>query len=160
RIDLSSLPSETPCFPVHTVALRGAPGEAGSAHPFVWLARQLEAASGQCIGKSAIADIQIAANTALIERGYITSRVLVPEQNLAGGVLTLDVIPGRVSGVRGSAIGWSRAVLPFYPGAVYNQRDIDQALESVRRLPGQADTVLDVEPGDAPGESVIVIKRG
>jgi hemolysin activation/secretion protein len=160
KIDLSSLPIETPCFPVRTVKLQGAPGEADGTHPFAWLARQLKAVEGQCIGKTAIAAIQTAANTALIERGYITSRVLVPEQNVAGGVLALTVVAGRVSGVRGSAIGWSRTVLPFYPGAVYNQRDVDQALESVRRLAGQGDTVLDIEPGEAPGESVIVVKRG
>ena len=157
-IDLSALPSDTPCFVVRRLAWRNAPGEPDGAHVFPWLAKRLGPVQGQCIGKRALEAIQTAANIALIERGYLTSRVLIPEQSLASGVLTLAVIAGRVSVVRGVGIGWSRTVLPFYPGAIYNQRDVDQALESVRRLPGQGDTVLDVEPGAAPGESVIVLK--
>lgn len=153
-IDLHSLPAETPCFPVRELHLLH--------NPFGWLEAQLQPVMGACIGKSAVRIIQEAANNALIERGYITSRVLMPEQNLASGVLNMEVVAGHVSAVRTAAqsdeIGWSRTVLPAYPGAIYNQRDIDQALESVRRLGGQADTAFDIQPGTSLGESVLLVK--
>jgi hemolysin activation/secretion protein len=167
-INLASLPLDTPCFPIRALDLDG--------YSFAWLDRLLRpvigqspkgTSSGACVGKSAIQAIQDAANNALIERGYVTSRVLVPQQDLAGGTLRLTVIAGRVAAVQrdepsGPEIGWSRAVLPTYPGAIYNQRDIDQALESVRRLAGQADTAFDVAPSDAPdarpGDSVLIVK--
>jgi hemolysin activation/secretion protein len=182
-VDLASLPQETPCFPVRELHVLH--------NPFGWLDAQLQPAIGACIGKQAVQIIQEAANNALIERGYITSRVLIPEQNLASGVLNVEVIAGRVSAVRvataddgtnssamqsaapstdaataalgkvpavGPEIGWSRMVLPTYPGAIYNPRDIDQALESVRRLSGQADTAFDIQPGATLGESVVVVK--
>lgn len=158
RSDLSSLPADAPCFPIHTIELRSAPNGSEGAQPFPWLAKLLKQIEGKCIGKAALQAIQNAANTALIERGYITSRVLIPEQSLASGVLKLNVIAGRVSGVRGSEIGWSRTLLPFYPGAIYNQRDVDQALESLRRLSGQGGTTLDIEPGAVAGESVVVFR--
>lgn len=158
-IDLASLPLDTPCFPIRTLQLDG--------NPFDWLDALLQPVVGQCVGASAIQAIQDAANNALIERGFVTSRVLIPQQDLASGALRLTVLAGRVAAVKrdpasGSEIGWSRAVLPAYPGTLYNQRDIDQALESVRRLSGQADTAFDVTPSDAPdahpGDSILVVK--
>jgi len=131
-------------------------------NPFSWLDARLKPVIGACIGKRSVQVIQEAANNALIERGYITSRVLIPEQNLASGTLDMEVIAGRVSAVQadtaGHEIGWSRMALPTYPGAIYNQRDIDQALESIRRLSGQADTAFDIQPGNALGESVLLVK--
>ncbi|MGA7817290.1 POTRA domain-containing protein [Caballeronia sp.] len=74
-IDLTSLPAETPCFPVHALHLLH--------NPFSWLDAQLRPVIGACVGKRAVQIIQEAVNNALIERGYITSRVLIPEQSLA-----------------------------------------------------------------------------
>lgn len=152
--ELTSLPAETPCFPVHELHLLH--------NPFSWLNAQLKPVIGACIGKHAVQMIQEAVNNALIERGYITSRVLIPEQNLASGTLDMEVIAGRVSAVQAAAagheIGWSRMALPTYPGAIYNQRDVDQALESIRRLSGQADTAFDIQPGNALGESILLVK--
>ena len=179
-IDLASLPQETPCFAVRELHLLH--------NPFGWLDALLQPVIGACIGKQAVRIIGEAASNALIARGFITSRVLIPEQNLASGVLNMEVIAGRVSAVRvataedyerssaapstkgaaeqpdaaaskvGREIGWSRMVLPTYPGAIYNQRDVDQALESIRRLSAQAVTAFDIQPGDTLGESVLLIK--
>ena len=163
-INLASLPLDTPCFPIRALDLDG--------YSFAWLDRLLRpvigqspkgTSSGACVGKSAIQAIQDAANNALIERGYVTSRVLVPQQDLAGGTLRLTVIAGRVAAVQrdepsGPEIGWSRAVLPTYPGAIYNQRDIDQAFgigapptraKPIPRSTWQPSSTLpDARPGD------------
>ncbi|WP_445623164.1 ShlB/FhaC/HecB family hemolysin secretion/activation protein [Lactiplantibacillus plantarum] len=75
--------------------------------------------------------------------------------------LTLRYVPGRISGVKSEgAPGWWRTALPTWPGGEVNQRDLDQALENIRRLAGQADASIDVAPGPELGDSDIIIKPG
>ena len=151
---VTRLPLDSPCFPIEEIALEG--------NPFEWLARFLQPVVGQCVGRTALGQIQGAANNALIGRGYVTARVLVPAQSMQSGTLTLRVVPGRIGGVRAdtSTIGWSRAALPASTGALLNQRDIDQALENLRRLQSQSDATFDIAPGSNPGDSEIVLHPG
>ncbi|KVQ53159.1 peptide ABC transporter permease [Burkholderia territorii] len=151
---ITSLPVDTPCFPIKEIALE--------ANAFGWLARMLQPIVGQCVGKTALKHIQDTANNALIERGYVTSRVLVPAQSLQSGTLMLRVVPGRISDIRTDkpTIGWMRAALPVSRGALLNQRDIDQGLENLRRLQSQADATFDIAPGAHPGESALVLHPG
>lgn len=151
---ITSLPIDTPCFPIKEIALE--------ANAFGWLARMLQPIVGQCVGKTALKHIQDAANNALIERGYVTSRVLVPAQSLQSGRLTLHVVPGRISDIRTDkpTIGWIRAALPTSQRALLNQRDIDQGLENLRRLQSQSDATFDIAPGENAGESALVLHPG
>ncbi|WP_175918804.1 ShlB/FhaC/HecB family hemolysin secretion/activation protein [Burkholderia pyrrocinia] len=151
---VESLPLDNPCFPIKAIALED--------NAFPWLARFLQPVVGQCVGKTALKQIQDAANNALIDRGYVTSRVLVPAQSLQAGTLTLRVVPGRISDIRTDkpAIGWARTALPTSGGALLNQRDIDQGLENVRRLQSQSDATFDIAPGMNPGDSELVFHPG
>lgn len=153
-IDIARLPIDDPCFPIKEVVLED--------NAFDWLARVLQTVVGQCVGQSALKSIQKASNNALIGRGYITSRVLVPMQSLRTGRLTLRVVPGRISDARTDkpSIGWLRAALPASPGALLNQRDIDQGLENLRRLPSQASATFDIAPGTTVGDSELVLHPG
>ncbi|PLO63225.1 ShlB/FhaC/HecB family hemolysin secretion/activation protein, partial [Klebsiella pneumoniae] len=76
-ISLSALPKETPCFQINGITLED--------NVFWWLPDLLKPVNGQCVGKQGLEAIELQANNALIERGYVTSRVLIPKQNLAGG---------------------------------------------------------------------------
>jgi hemolysin activation/secretion protein len=158
RPDLAHLPPEQPCFPIRRVELVD--------NAFDWLARLLQpvvaAPGGACVGKRALKQIQDAANDALIARGYVTSRVLIPPQSLESGTLTLQIVPGRIGAVRAAAptIGGLRAALPATAGALLNQRDLDQGLENLRRLQSQADATFDIAPGARPGESDIELRPG
>ncbi|MHA6893533.1 ShlB/FhaC/HecB family hemolysin secretion/activation protein [Ralstonia pseudosolanacearum] len=154
-ISLSALPKETPCFPIQGIVLED--------NVFNWLPYLLQPVNGQCVGKQALEAIELQANNALIEHGYVTSRVLIPQQNLAAGTLRLKVLPGRIGAVRNASddnIGWARMALLAGPGDLLNQRDLDQSLETVRRLPGQSEASFDIVPGARVGESDIVFKPG
>ncbi|MGN6316331.1 ShlB/FhaC/HecB family hemolysin secretion/activation protein [Trinickia sp.] len=153
-INVARLPHDNPCFAINELVLEG--------NEFDWLARALQPVVGQCVGKTALKQIQDVANNALIERGYVTSRVLIPEQSIQSGTLTLRVMPGRVGGTRADepTIGWLRAALPTSSGAWLNQRDIDQGLENLRRLPSQADATFDIVPGAQPGDSELLLHVG
>jgi hemolysin activation/secretion protein len=56
----------------------------------------------------------------------------------------------------GAAIGWLPFALPTHNGAILDQRDIDQALENIRRLPSQANARFDIVPGLNAGDSELL----
>ncbi|KMJ88379.1 peptide ABC transporter permease [Achromobacter xylosoxidans] len=148
------LPTESPCFTVAKVAWDGPA-------PSATMRRASEGVLGQCVGGQGLQALQAHLMARLIDRGLITARVLVPEQSLADGTLTLRYVPGRIAGVKSDgAPGWWRTALPTWPGGEVNQRDLDQALENIRRLAGQADASIDVAPGPELGDSDIIIKPG
>ncbi|PTT78461.1 hypothetical protein DBR42_23495, partial [Pelomonas sp. HMWF004] len=98
-----------------------------------------------------------------MDAGFITTRVLVPPQDLSKGVLELTIVPGRVHAVR-LREGSSDQVrllntLPLKPGDLLNLRGMEQALENLQRVPG-AKVDIQVEPArDAtePGMSDLVV---
>jgi hemolysin activation/secretion protein len=91
----------------------------------------------------------------------MTTRVLIPGQNLSTGLLRLQVVPGHIHAVKSDdTIGWWRTALPTGPDGLVNQRDLDQGMENIRRLQGQADATIDLVPGENPGEADLVMKPG
>ncbi|MGH8807239.1 MAG: ShlB/FhaC/HecB family hemolysin secretion/activation protein [Noviherbaspirillum sp.] len=146
--------AETPCFVINAVDWRGI-------EPFEWLAAEGAAIAGKCVGAKGLRAFQDYLTRSLIDKGYITSRILIPEQNLASGLLIMQVVAGRIGKTReqGAAPGMIRMVLPNEEGDLLNQRDLDQALENVRRLAGQHAVEFDLVPGANPGETDIVVKH-
>ncbi|SIT29106.1 ShlB/FhaC/HecB family hemolysin secretion/activation protein [Achromobacter sp. MFA1 R4] len=148
------LPTETPCFPLREVAWEGA-------SPPRELALAAQDVVGQCVGGQGLRALQEHLIGRLIDNGQVTARVVVPEQSLAAGTVTLRYLPGRISAVKGEGtVGWWRTALPTGPGGELNQRDLDQALENIRRLGSQSDAAIDIAPGPELGDSDILIKPG
>ncbi len=150
----TSLPAETPSFPVKAVVLAG-----DSAGRFPWAQAMLEDYAGRRIGAAGVALIAKRLTNAFIDHGYITTRLTVPEQDLTGGTLTLVLVPGRIGAFRlaaGSAAADWRSAFPARPGDILNLRDLEQGLEQLKRVPSQ-DADMTIVPGDKPGDSDIVI---
>lgn len=159
----TALPAaETPCFTLHRIAWQ-LPDDLH----WPWLAAAVHADGddpiGHCVGALGLAALAQRAQNAVLERGYITSRVLVEPQDIARGELTLTVLPGRVGRVRLADPMDDRATLanalplPLRPGQVLNLREIEQALENLKRLPTvQAD--IELVPGEAPATSDVVVR--
>jgi len=129
--------------------------------PFPWLAGTVSP-RGMCLGPQGVKELQRYLTGQLIERGYITSTVLIAAQDLAEGRLVIRVIPGRVGKLLDKETGQplqARNALPFREGDVLNLRDLDQALENLRRVPGQAGATMALTPGDEIGTSDITIDR-
>lgn len=149
-----AFPAETPCFLIRELVWE-------AAQPPELLAQAASPVLGQCVGGQGLRALQEYLIGLLVDRGQVTARVVVPEQSLAAGTLTLRYLPGRISAVKGEgAIGWWRTALPTGPGGELNQRDLDQALENVRRLGSQADAAIDIAPGPELGDSDILIRPG
>jgi len=101
-----------------------------------------------------------AVQNALVERGYVTSRVLAAPQDLRSGELRLKLMPGRIRAIRfdgSEPRGGYASTLPAREGEVLNLRAIEQGMENFKRVPG-IDTDIQIVPGDQPGESDLVIK--
>ncbi|WP_230960630.1 ShlB/FhaC/HecB family hemolysin secretion/activation protein [Burkholderia pseudomultivorans] len=151
--DPSTLPVESPCFAVHTIEWRGADA-------FPWLAREAPP-EPVCIGPHGLRMLRDRVTRRLIARGYITSAAGIPEQDLSSGRLVVDILPGRIGTIRDEhgRIGRPAALFPQHARGLLNVRDLDQALENVRRLPGQAATAFELVPGATLGDTDIVVRH-
>src|SRR5262249_28345846 len=89
------LPDEQPCFAVDDIALTGP-----DASRFPWLVASTEPFAHRCIGTQGLSAIASYLDAQLIELGYVTSRVSLPEQNLASGRLEFRLDAGRIAKVR------------------------------------------------------------
>lgn len=148
---------ETPCFQIDKVALSG---QEALPHwlPLQRLARQGE---GQCLGGKGINLLMSTLQNRLIDHGYITSRVLAPDQDLNRGTLSLVILPGYVREVKRSPDSdrWLTlyTAFPAHDGNLLDLRDIEQGLENLQRLP-TVEASMEVVPGEQPGESDILVQ--
>lgn len=162
---IERLPAEeTPCFTIDRIQLKG-----DDAAKFEWgLSAALvenDSPLNRCLGANGINLVMKRIQNAIIKRGYITTRVLAEPQDLKRGTLELTVIPGRIRAVRfaegtDERATW-RTALPMAPGEILNLRDIEQALENMKRVP-TAEADIQITPSEAqdakPGESDLVIR--
>lgn len=152
------LPSEAQCLEIRQIRLQGEHGDA-----FGFVQRYLNSYAGRCIGHEGISLIVRRAGELILDRGYVTTRVGLGQQDLTQGILTLTVVPGLIRAIRmadGTPAGDWRWALPMRPGELLNLRDIEQGLEQMKRLPSQ-DVNIDIAPADGTGQSdlVIAVKR-
>jgi hemolysin activation/secretion protein len=154
----TDLPVEANCFRIGRVELVGE--HAGA---FAFAQRYLDGYAGRCIGRAGIDLIVRRTSDLILDRGYVTTRIGVAPQDLAKGTLTLALVAGTIARVRYAddtpAGNWHTA-LPSRPGDLLNLRDIEQALEQMKRVPSQ-DVSIDIAPGEQPGQSdlVVTVKR-
>lgn len=148
--------TEDPCFTLRHFKIVG-----NDSARFGWLIDSLAGADNadspvdRCLGSQAIALLIKRAQSALVARGFVTSRVLAEPQNLASGTLKLTAIAGRVRAIEFAepidqrvtkATQWT--AVPIKPGDVLNLRDIEQALENFKRVP-----TVEVDIKITPSES-------
>ena len=105
-----------------------------------------------------------AMNQSLMARGFSTSRIAIPEQNLSSGELRLVLQIGYIGTVRfaeGSDALYWKNLFPFHEGDILNVRDIEQGIEQAKRIPSQ-DISVQLLPSDQPQRTdvVLTVKRG
>lgn len=160
--DESKLPAdETPCFRILEVHLRG-----NDASHFKWAHDALDGPDGKdspigrCLGVKAIEVLQKRLQNEIIARGYVTSRVVVGNQNLADGVLLFEPVGGRLDRLVDSTGAVSQVNLgtafPVRSGGLLNLRDLEQGLENLQRVPS-VNADMQIAPGQTPGSSDIAV---
>lgn len=97
----------------------------------------------------------------IIERGYVTTRVVIGSQDLKSGILEIRLIEGRTG-----EINFTGEQTPYFlfnnmiavrPDKLLNLRDIEQSLENLQRLPSLT-VAIDLELGAELGISNLNIK--
>ncbi|CAJ0815497.1 ShlB/FhaC/HecB family hemolysin secretion/activation protein [Ralstonia flaminis] len=168
-VEFPALPAETPCFRIERFALEVSPDLSEAARAkgasdlpqdaFTFARAWLDHYRGQCIGKDGVQLLVKGVSQAILSRGYVTTRVLVPQQNLSSGALHLALVPGLIGEVRfadPAMRGTWKTAFPVRAGDLLNLRDLEQGLEQMKRVASQ-DVDMQIEPTQAPGVSDVVI---
>lgn len=154
--------SESLCFPIQQMSLQGE-----DAKHFEFALKPLRQGKnsliGRCLGIQGLNQMVNLVQNKIIARGYVTTRVLLPQQNIRSGHIIVTVIPGVVDqiqfgkGTSKRAHRWN--ALPVKSGDLLNIRDIEQGLENFKRIP-TVEADFKIEPSvnkTLPGYSDLVL---
>ncbi|RDL28290.1 ShlB/FhaC/HecB family hemolysin secretion/activation protein [Serratia fonticola] len=151
-------PEEQPCFTIQRVELN----KDNKIPHWIPLHKLTEQAQGRCLGIQGVKTLATALQNDLIGHGYITTRVMIPQQNLTEGLLTLEILPGTIGNVRltddSDKYVNLHTTFPGSQGELLDLRAIEQGLENMQRIP---DVVANISlhPGKHAGESDLEITR-
>ncbi|WP_147820173.1 ShlB/FhaC/HecB family hemolysin secretion/activation protein [Salidesulfovibrio onnuriiensis] len=144
------------CFEVREIVLQGATLLSDSEK-----AKLKVPYLGKCLTLTDINNLIRDITNKYIEKGYVTTRAAVPQQDLAGGVLKVLVIEGKVESIefKGKTSHAERKLMVAFPGIqdeFLNIRDIEQGLDQLNRLPSN-NAKVDLVPGSETGTTKVVI---
>ncbi|WP_310697029.1 ShlB/FhaC/HecB family hemolysin secretion/activation protein [Marinospirillum sp.] len=158
RIDLPEpAPTKEPyeekegCFNVKEIIFQEKPPK-----EFGWLLKEVEKYRNSCISQKSLSDLVKNINKIILSKGYVTSRLGLPEQNLSSGQLLLALFPGKVDKVISGEnyIPLWQTAFPIRQNDILNIRAMEQGLEQMKRLPTQ-DVTMEIQPADETGYSNI-----
>jgi hemolysin activation/secretion protein len=95
-----------------------------------------------------------------VELGFVTTRVYIPQQDLGSKRLVLKIVEGKVQSIviDPASSASAATAFPGLAGDVLNLRDLEQGLDQINRLASNS-AKIDIEPGDEPGQSRVVIRN-
>lgn len=150
RADAIATPDKGPCFSIRTIRVVHA--QSLPARP---LARLIAAYEGRCLDVSDLQSLQQSMNSLALSRGLVTTRVVIPEQNLSSGILLLEVWPGHMEAFSVNSPHRMEVAmaLPLANGDLLNLRALEQAIDNLNRLESLQASV-ELRPGEKPGGSI------
>jgi len=155
---------ESVCFDITEIKLRGI-----SAFPEKELDQITSKFAGHCLGQTSINILLQAISAYYAEKGLITSRAYVQNQDISSGILTIDIIEGKLESFvyqQIDATGEPKAgkkrklanAFPMQPGDIFNLRSLEHGLEQMNRLTSSKASA-NLVPGNAFGTSAVVISE-
>jgi hemolysin activation/secretion protein len=151
-------PADTRCFPIKDIELKGADSLSESEK-----SRLLKPYIGQCLGVTQLNELLKVITDHYIEKGLVTSRAYLPQQDLSGGHLKVLVVEGKLEGLKGSEgsklsdreLGMA---FPGKTGELVNLREIEQLVDQLNRLPSNQ-AQMELAPGKNVGGSEVLVKN-
>ena len=151
-------PVDRRCFPIKDIELKGADSlstaeREGLLKPYI----------GQCLGVAQLNELLKVITDHYIEKGLVTSRAYLPQQDLSGGHLKVLVVEGRLEGLKGAQgsqlsereLGMA---FPGKSGDLVNLREIEQMVDQLNRLPSNQ-AQMELSPGENVGGSEVLVKN-
>jgi len=153
-----SAPADTRCFTINTIELKGADSLSESERK-----RLTQPYLGQCLGVSQLNALLKVITDLYIEKGLVTSRAYLPQQDLSKGQLQVLIIEGRLEKLKSDAnSGLSDRELAMAfagrEGQLVNLREIEQMVDQLNRLPSNQ-AQMELTPGQAVGGSDVLVKN-
>lgn len=146
-----ALASAGPCFPVHEISIRNA-SLLSHKQQQILTAPYLN----RCLNLTEMASLVHAISDWYMQRGYITSRAFLTEQDLSRGLLIIPVLEGKLETIQidGKHPRMLKMVFPGVEGHILNLRDIEQGMEQINRL-RSSPVQIEIQPSQNPGYSVV-----
>jgi hemolysin activation/secretion protein len=140
-----------PCFPIHHIEIRNATLISGSQQqtltaPYI----------NQCLDLTKINSLVHAISDWYMQRGFITSRAFLTEQDLSQGQLIIPVLEGKLDTIHldGKHPLMLAMAFPGLEGRVLNLRDIEQGMEQINRV-RSTPVQIEILPSPRTGYSVV-----
>ncbi|WP_448723250.1 ShlB/FhaC/HecB family hemolysin secretion/activation protein [Pseudomonas farris] len=151
-------PTDSRCFPIKTIELKGADALSEGERQ-----RLLKPFLNQCLGVPQLNQLLKVITNHYLEKGLVTSRAYLPQQDLSGGHLQVLVVEGRVEGLKGAENSKlsDRELAMAFPGKagdLVNLREIEQMVDQLNRLPSN-DAQMELTPGQNIGGSEVLVKN-
>ena len=151
KVPMKSLPKESISFAIEHIVVT-------SSEPVLQKYKnRLQVYNHNRIGTEGIQFLQKELQEQLLSDGYITSQVVVPNQDLQSGTLTFEIMPGYVEDIvltnPKARTNW-RSAFPVRPGYVLRRQALEQGIDQMRNVPGQ-DIKMTIEPGTKPLHSIV-----
>lgn len=156
----SGVPEDATCFYVEEIVISG-----NSIFSYAVINRLVEKYRKKCLGKNAINQLMQELSGLYIDKGYITSRVYIPPQDLTLATLELIVVEGYVESVTITSnslrsddrrkLWW--AMKPTW-GKHLRLPEIEQAIDQINRVPS-ANAQMKLWPGQKIGSTNIQIEN-
>jgi hemolysin activation/secretion protein len=154
--ELPSAPADTRCFPINDIEIKGADSLSGLEKNLL-----IKPYIGQCLGVTQLNDLLKVITDGYIEKGLVTSRAYLPQQDLSGGHLKVLVVEGRLEGLKGapdSQLSQRELNMAFAgkAGDLVDLREIEQMVDQLNRLPSNQ-AKMELAPGKNVGGSEVLV---
>ncbi|OAB52873.1 ShlB/FhaC/HecB family hemolysin secretion/activation protein [Pseudomonas thivervalensis] len=151
-------PADTRCFPIKTIELKGADVLSESERQ-----RLLKPFLNQCLGVPQLNQLLKVITDDYLEKGLVTSRAYLPQQDLSSGHLQVLVVEGRLEGLKGAENSKlsDRELAMAFPGKtgeLLNLREIEQMVDQLNRLPSNR-AQMELTPGQNIGGSEVRVNN-
>jgi hemolysin activation/secretion protein len=118
--------------------------------------------AGKCLGVNEIEKLMSDVTAFYINKGFVTTRIYLPAQDLSTGTLNVQIVPGKVSEIKTDTsktrINYLGNLFPGVAGHDLNLRDFEQGIDQINRLLSNNATI-DIKPGTEPGDSIVTINN-
>lgn len=151
-------PTDTRCFPIKDIELKGADSLSEREKNSL-----LKPYIGQCLGVPQLNELLKVITDHYIEKGLVTSRAYLPQQDLSGGHLKVLVVEGKLEGLKGAENSKlsERELAMAFPGTtgeLVNLREIEQMVDQLNRLPSNQ-AKMELSPGKNVGGSEVLVNN-
>lgn len=153
-----SAPNDERCFPISSIDLKGADSLSSAERQ-----RLLTPFTGQCLGVAQLDLLLKTITDHYLDKGLVTSRAYLPQQDLSSGALQVLVVEGRLERVRSaedSELSERELAMSFpgKPGDLLNLREIEQMVDQLNRLPSN-NAKMELAPGERIGGSEVLVRN-